>query len=164
LAANGGAPVRKALLLVASVPLIFAPPALAQDRPHGESGCRGPEITRDYDLQRFAVQVSLPASGCPAREHRQFELSVSISRMDHDGGRDVADWDVMCGPFRSAEDMEPGDAPVEYVCNLDVALDHPAVEGSQYDVDVAYPGATGPRHTSLWTWCRSDGDAAACDQ
>ena len=156
--------MRRALFLLAAVPLIVVPPALAQDRTDGESSCPVPDISSSYDVQAFSVHVSLPVSGCASREHREFLLSASVSRLDHDGGRMDVDRSVMCGPFRSAADTEPGDAPSRYSCDLDVAVDHPEVENSQYDVDVSFPSATADRTATLVAFCTSDGDTAACEQ
>jgi hypothetical protein len=70
----------------------------------------------------------------------------------------------MCGPFRSAADTEPGEAPPRYSCDVDVAVDHPEVENSQYDVDVSFPGATGDRTATLVAFCTSDGDTSTCEE
>jgi hypothetical protein len=158
--------VRRALFLLAAVPvLIVAPPALADHNGGGtDSSCPAPDVATSYDARVFSVHVSLPVSGCAGREHRQFVLSASLSRMDHDGGRMDVDRSVVCGPFRSAADSDAGDTPPRYSCDLDVVLDHPAVEHSQYDVDVSFPGATAQRSASLVAFCTSDGDTAACDR
>lgn len=116
------------------------------------------------DLYAFSVHVSLPASGCASREHRQFLVSASMSRMDHDGGRRDVDRSVMCGPFRSAAGTEAGDAPPAYSCDLAVSVDHPEVESSQYDVDVSFPGATAQRSATLVAFCTSDGETATCER
>jgi hypothetical protein len=74
------------------------------------------------------------------------------------------DRSAVCGPFRSAADVDPGDAPPEYFCDLAVAVDHPEVENSQYDVDVSFPGATAQRSAALVAFCSSDGENATCAQ
>jgi hypothetical protein len=125
--------------------------------------CRVPDIDLTYDTETFTALVSLPASGCASREHRQFVLSASISRLDHEGGRDVVERSAVCGPFRSAEDFESPEEAPRYLCNLAVLLDHPQVEAAQYDVDVSYPGAGGERTTSVFTFCTSDGTTASCE-
>ena len=72
---------------------------------------------------------------------------------------------AVCGPFRSADDFEPGDAPSQYSCNLAVFLDHPEVEQAvQYDVEITYPGAAAERTMRLFTFCTSDGEHASCEQ
>jgi hypothetical protein len=83
------------------------------------------------------VHVSLPASGCASREHREFELPTEVIRMDNHGGRYVSYWGTTCGPFRSAEDFEPGDSAPEYSSELSVAVDHPKVENAQYDIEIS---------------------------
>jgi hypothetical protein len=157
--------MRKLLLLSAAVPLLFAPSAFAGDKPaERESVCRVPDIDLTYDTETFTALVSLPASGCTSREHRQFVLSASISRLDHEGGRDVVERSAMCGPFRSASDFESaGEAP-QYFCDLAVFLDHPELESAQYDVEVTYPGAAAERTTSVFTFCTSDGNTAPCEE
>jgi hypothetical protein len=157
--------VRRALVLLAAVPLILAPPALAaHNGADTDPSCPVPDVTTSYDVAAFSVHVSLPAGGCASREHRQFLLSASVVRMDHDGGRQDVDRSVMCGPFLSAADTEPGDAQPAYSCDLDVTVDHPGVENSQYDVDVSFPGATTQRSATFVAFCTSDGDTAVCER
>jgi hypothetical protein len=157
--------MRKLLLLSVAVPLLFAPSAFAGDRPaERESVCRVPDIDLSYDTETFTALVVLPASGCASREHRQFVLSASISRLDNEGGRDVVERSARCGPFRSTDDFKsPDDAP-QYSCNLAVFLDHPQVETAQYDADVSYPGAGGERTMRVFTFCTSDGQIASCEE
>lgn len=161
-----GAPsMRKFVLLAAAMPLLFAPAASAgEQRPDRESECRVPDIDLSYDTETFTAMVSLPASGCPSREHTQFDLSASISRLDNEGGRDLVERTATCGPFRSADDFESDQTPPQYYCNLAVFLDHPPVENAQYDVNVSYPGAAAERTMSVFRFCTSDGDTAACQQ
>jgi hypothetical protein len=90
--------------------------------------------------------------------------AVQSGRCD-DGGRDFIDRTVMCGPFRSADDMDSGDAPPQASCDMHVFLDHPDVErDAQYDVEVSYPGAAAQRSTNTFTFCTSDGKTASCEQ
>lgn len=89
--------VRKVLLVLAAVPVVVAPPALAQtDRSEGESVCEVPTVDTQYDVEQFVIHVSLPASGCASREHRIFELSAKVTRMDNNWGRDVHEWSTTC--------------------------------------------------------------------
>ena len=158
--------MRQLLLLTAAVPLLFAPPALANERnAERASVCRVPDVELNYDTQTFTAVVFLPASGCRSREHRQFTLTASIARLDNQGGRDVVERTTVCGPFRSADEFEPGYAPPQYSCNLAVFLDHPEMEqGIQYDVEVTYPGAAAERTMQLFTFCTSDAERAYCEQ
>jgi hypothetical protein len=157
--------VRKVLLVLAAVPLVVAPPAFAHpESSGGESRCQVPKVETQYDVDQFRVFVSVPASGCAAREHRQFELVTKVTRMDNHGSHDVSDWSTMCGPFRSVDDVEPGDAPPQYSCDLSVAVDHPQVENAQYDIEITYPGAVAERTMTGVLFCTSDGDNAGCDQ
>lgn len=155
--------MRKALLLLAAMPLLFAPPALAKDGGENDP-CRPPEIAQWYDTEKLAMHVKLPATGCPSREHTMFMVSASITRFDDFGPTSSIERSVMCGPFLAAEDQDSDYPPAEYFCELDVALDHPEVETIHYDIDVAYPGATSERNTTLVMLCRSDGNTAACDE
>jgi hypothetical protein len=155
--------VRRVLPVLAAVPLVVVAPAVAHaGSPDGESPCQVPTIETQYDADKFMVQVSLPASGCAAREHRMFELATTVTRMDNNGSHDVSDRSTMCGPFRSAADVE-GDAG-QYGCDLSVAVDHPNVEAAQYDIDITYPGATGDRTMSDVVFCRSDGGTGSCEE
>ena len=155
--------MRKLVLLAAAAPLLLAPSAVAADtKAERESICRVPDVELSYDTETFTTLVSLPVSGCKSREHTQFILSASISRVDNDGGRDVIERSAMCGPFRSADDFEDGKAP-QYSCNLALWLDHSTVETAQYDVEVTYPGAAAERAMRLFTFCTSDGTDASCE-
>src|SRR2546425_2492373 len=129
---------RSLALLVAAVAALTAVPSVALadttgDGDQSSDSCPVPEITHDYDAAHFTVQATLVASGCPAREHRNFAFSTFISREDQasEEGHGRA---VGCGPFRSGSDMEPGEPPHTYSCNVDVAMDHPSTEAAQYRV------------------------------
>lgn len=162
--------MRKCLLLVAAVPLILAPPALAgTDRHEGEaekaeSVCRTPEIAHSYHTDDLAVHVKLPATGCGSREHTMFTVSTQITRSDVFGPQASVWRSVRCGPFRSAADREPGEGEFEYFCELDVALEHPEVETNHYEIEVTFPGATAERTLTLDLACTSDGTSAVCDK
>jgi hypothetical protein len=153
--------MRRSLLLLAVSPPLFAPPAFAKDGSASESSCPPPTVTHQYDTEQLAVHVKLPASGCASREHSMFMVSASITRFDEHGPTGSVDRSVMCGPFRSAADRGADEPVHEYFCELDVALDHPEVESINYDIDVAYPGATSNRNLTLILACSSDGETAA---
>ena len=159
--------MRKVLLALAAVPLVVlvAPAASAHDYGFsGESRCSAPTIDTQYSLDQLRVFVSLPASGCAAREHRMFDLAATVTRMDNNGSHDGLDAGTTCGPFRSASDVGPGEAAPQYSCDLGVAVDHPDVEAAQYDIDVTYPGDSADRTMSDVVFCRSDGDNASCER
>ena len=156
--------MRKLAFLATMVPLLFGSPAVAGDQqPESGSVCRVPDVDLTYDTQTFTALVSLPVSGCRPRENNEFILSASISRTDSNVGRDMVERSAVCGPFRSASDFDPDHEPPQYTCNLGVWLDHPEVESARYDVDLSYPGASGPRTDRLFTWCISDGKTASCE-
>jgi hypothetical protein len=156
--------MRKLVLLAAAVPLLLAPSAVAAEKKaERESVCRVPDVDLSYDTETFTTLVTLPVSSCKSREHSQFMVSASISRLDNDGGRDVIERSAMCGPFRSADDFEDGKAP-QYSCTMALWLDHTTVETAQYDVEVTYPGASAERTMRLFTFCTSDGTNASCEQ
>ena len=50
-ASKGASPMRKLVLLVAPVPFLLAPPALAEDASEAESICRPPEVDHRYDTE-----------------------------------------------------------------------------------------------------------------
>jgi hypothetical protein len=93
-----------------------------------------------------------------------FELATTATRMDNHGSHDESDWSTICGPFRSADDVEPGYPPGQYSCDLSVAVDHPNVEAAQYDIDVTYPSDSGDRTMTEVVFCRSDRDNASCER
>jgi hypothetical protein len=156
--------MRRCLLLVAAVPLVLlAPPALAGER-GGDASCRPPEISNHYDTAGLETRVKLPASGCPSREHSMFMVSARITRSDVFGPQESVWRSVRCGPFLAAEDQDPDDPPAEYFCDLDLALGHPEVETSDYEVEVTFPGAEAERTVTLRLVCSSDGTAAVCDK
>jgi len=160
--------VRKVPLVLAALPLVLAPltasPALARDDSSGaRSACPVPTVDTDYDVHQLTVHLSLPVSGCAAREHRTFDLATTVTRMDNNGSHDGLDAGTTCGPFRSASDVGPGEAAPQYSCDLGVAVDHPDVEAAQYDIDVTYPGPADDRTVTDVLFCRSDGDNASCE-
>ena len=157
--------MRKLVLLAAAVPLLFAPTAVAAERkPELQSVCRVPEVELSYDTEIFTALVSLPVSGCQSRENRIFSLSASISRWDPEGGRDMTERFVHCGPFRPADDVEPGKKPPGSSCDLGLFLPHPQMETARYDVDVTYPAAGAQQTMRLFTSCTSDGKTASCEE
>jgi hypothetical protein len=162
--------VRKVLLVLAAVPLVVlplvaAPAALAHAaRSDGESHCAVPKVDPQYDVDLLTVHVSLPASGCAAREHRMFDLAMTVTRMDNNGSHDTLDSATTCGPFRSAGDVEPGDPAPQYSCDYAMGVDHPKVEAAQYDIDLTYPDDNGEQTMSDVVFCRSDSHKASCEQ
>ena len=162
--------MHKSLLLLAAVPLILAPPAMAGTDKHegeaekAESVCRQPEVTHSYGTNQMAVQVKLPASGCASREHSMFMVSAQVTRSDVFGPQGSVWRSVRCGPFLAAEDQDPEYPPAEYFCDLVVTLEHPAVETNHYQIEVTYPGATAERTLTLNLACTSDGKSAVCDK
>ena len=150
--------------VLAAVPVFVGAAALAGDKTPGDSPvCRAPDIDLGYDTETFTAGVTLAVSGCASREHTMFVLSASISRLDNEGRRDLVERSAICGPFRSADDFEDGDAP-QYFCDLAVFLDYPDEHDARYDVDVSYPAAAGDqRTTSVFTVCTSDGKSAFCE-
>ena len=160
--------MRKVLLILAALPLVLAPlsasPALGQPErsaPEGGSRCPVPTVGTEYDVHEFVVHVSLPVSGCAARQHRVFDLDSTVTRIDNDGSRDGLGGGTTCGPFPSPGDTE--DAEPEDSCGSGTAVNHPPVEAAQYDIDITYPGATGDRTVTDVMFCRSDGHHVSCE-
>lgn len=157
--------MRKLVLLVAAVPLLIAPPAVADaGRSGGQSRCPVPDAHSRYEFDRFTVWVVLPVSGCASREDRSFKLSLRVVRMDNHGGRDVTERSKVCGPFRPAGESRSADGAERSSCDLTLTVDHPDVENAQYDVAIAYPGAVAERTMTAVVFCTSDGDRATCDR
>ena len=95
---------RTVLLLCAAVPLLFAPPALANDGQNGqvekaESACRPPEVDHRYDTEELRVEMRLPASGCSSWENSVFMVSAQLTRTDELGPQESVSHAVRCGPF-----------------------------------------------------------------
>ena len=155
--------MRKVLLVLAAVPLVVGPSVAHAEGSGGGSPCQVPKVDTHYDVDQLAVDVSLPAGGCPTREHRVFDLDTAVTRMDNNGSRDVSGRSRTCGPYRSAADVGPGEPAPQYRCDLSLAVDHPQVEVAQYDVDITYPGASGDRTWDMVLFCRSEGGNAACE-
>jgi hypothetical protein len=161
--------VRKVLAVLAvvpvvAVPVVIAPAALAEGSgPHGRLACPSATIDTSYNTVGMGVGVTLPASGCAAREHRTFDLAATVTRMDNHGSHDVTERSTTCGPFRSASDAGPGQPAPDDSCDLSVLVNHPEVEAAQYDIDLTYPGADGQRTMSTVLFCRSGDGEAACE-
>jgi hypothetical protein len=154
------------LLAAALAALAVVPSVALADPPAGDEAadpCPAPEITHKYDAARLTVEAKLVASRCPAREHRQFPFSVFVSREDQAGGEGHGRV-VMCGPFRSASDMGPGEPPHTYSCDVDLVMDHPSTEAAQYRVEVTYPGADGEERMAFESFCESNADGTSCEE
>ena len=155
--------LRPALLLVAAAAAVFVPSAAAAgDAPPAErevSACPAPAVIHEYRPRSFRIQASLEATGCPAREERQFTLSAFISRVDESGGEGHGRA-VVCGPFRASDDIDEGR---RYSCDVDLAVAHPRVEAAHYQVEVTYPGGDGEETFGFELFCRSDGATVGCE-
>jgi hypothetical protein len=153
--------MRKLVLLAAAVPLLFSPAALAADRsPEGRSTCRFPDTDIRYAAETFTFLVVLPVEECRSRQDEPFTLSASIVRHDPDGGWNLADASIPCGPYRSAD----GDDSPPPTCDLAVTLSHPEREtGVRYDLEVTFPGAAAQRTMRQSTVCTADGKTTACE-
>ena len=155
--------MRRSLVLLAAVPLLLAPPALAEDdRAEAWPSCPPPEISHYYDQERLAVNARLRATDCPARENSEFVLSAQITRFDTYGATDRVERAVMCGPFPTMADLGRDDSESYFSCEVDVALDHPKVETIHYAIDVAYPGEQSTRNINLVLGCDLDNETASC--
>lgn len=150
-------PVAIALSLAVNI-LFAAAPAAADNSSDVVEACPAPEVVRDYDTDRFAVAVTLVATGCPQREERQFSLWVSVTRRDNTQAHGSTRG-VVCGPFPAASDTE---TQRRYSCDADVAVDHPPFEAAHYRVEVTYPGAHGEEVSVVESFCISDGAGARC--
>jgi hypothetical protein len=158
---------RLAVLLAAVLAALAVVPSVAlADPPAGDQAadpCPAPEVTHSYDAARFTVHATLLASGCPAREHREFNFSAFITRRDgstaEGHGRNVS-----CGPFRSASDMGPGEPPHTYSCAVEVAMDHPATDSAEYQVEVTYPVADGDETIGYESFCESGTSGTSCEE
>lgn len=156
---------RSSVLLVAAVAALSPiPGASAHDSPPVEdapASCPPPDVVQDYDTERFSVVVTLPATGCPARENRAFSLSAWVSRIDEHVGEGHGRV-VGCGPFRSS-DTDAGAPARSYACELDAAIPHPSPEAAHYEVEVTYPGADGEGETvTSESFCVSNEAGTSC--
>jgi hypothetical protein len=153
------------LLVAAVAALCLTPPAFAHSTAAASQkaadACPAPEVTSDYDGERFSVHATLLASGCAAREHRQFSLSGWVSRVDDTTGEGHGRV-VGCGPFQSSDDMDPDAPPRTYSCDIDLSVEHPAVERAQYEVEVTYPGADGDETVTFDSFCVSSEEGTSC--
>jgi hypothetical protein len=129
------------------------------DDPADTPVCPDPQVqVSDYDTERFVASATLLASGCPAREQRQFPLWLSVTRYEETSAHGVARG-VLCGPFRSSSEGEAR----RYSCDVDLALDHPEVEAATYQVEVSYPGADGDETMAFEVFCVSEDGSYGCE-
>lgn len=152
-------PLILTMALAVTTLFVVAPAAAHADRPDEVADpCPRPVVAHGYDTEYFSVAVSLPATGCPAREQRQFPLWVSVTRYDETSAHG-ATRGVVCGPFRPSSDIEPGR---HYSCDVDIAVDHPPVEAAHYSVEITYPGSGGEEVFAFESFCVSDDFGATC--
>lgn len=152
-------------LVAAAAALCLTPPAFAHSTAVASQkvadACPAPEVATDYDAERFSVYATLRASGCPAREHREFSFSAWLNRVDETTGEGHGRV-VGCGPFQSGSDMSPEEPARTYRCEVELSLLHPAVEAAHYDVHVTYPGPDGDESVSFDSFCVSSEEGTSC--
>ena len=153
--------MRKRHVVFAAIVLALAAPAISGAADQPSVACPAPEVLRDYDTQRFAVHATLAASGCPAREHRQFTFSAFVSRVAGDSGSGHGRA-VLCGPFPSSSDMEPGEGTMRYSCEVDLSVPHAPIEAAHYRVEVTYPGPQNEETVTYDMFCVSNEASASC--
>ena len=119
--------------------------------PADRRGCHDPHVEWDYDTGTFAAWATLEASGCPAREQRQWALWLSVTRYEATSAHGVSNG-VLCGPFLS-ESQSNGR---RYSCDVDLTFDHPEVEEADYQVEVTYPADHGDETMVVDLSCVAD--------
>jgi hypothetical protein len=151
---------RASVLVVAAVAALSpVPAASAHDEATDASPCPDPQVqVWDYTSESFTAGATLLASGCPAREGRQFPLWLSVTRYEETSvhGHTTA---TLCGPFQPAS--ESGDH--RYACEVDVTIDHPPTEQATYTVEATYPGADGEETMAFDVVCVSEEDSYGCE-
>lgn len=152
-----------ALLVAAVAALSPVPAASAHEPPPSDEApesCPPPDVVARYHPDRYSVYVMLPATGCPAREGREFSLS---GWLDRTAGQTTEGYGQVtgCGPFEpsDADPDGPGDANG---CVLEMSLDHPSPEAAYYDLSVTYPGADGKETVESHSFCQTGPDGAFC--
>ena len=150
-------PLILALSLTVSTLVVVAPAAAHETGPADDEACPAPEVVvSDYDLSRFVASATLAATGCPAREQRQFPMWLSVIRSDDTTAYGVTHGQL-CGPLR------PSDGGAAYSCAVDVALDHPEVEEAYYTVEATYPAAHGEETDAFEVLCISGDGSYGCE-
>jgi hypothetical protein len=129
----------------------------------GGTRCPVPAVGTEYDVHELVVHISLPVSGCAARQHRVIEMDTTLRRVEDDESGDGLGGGVTCGPYPSAGDTDAADPAEEESCGEGMGLDHPPVEAARYEIDITYPGASGKRTVTDAIFCRSDGENVSCD-
>lgn len=151
-------PLILALSLTMSTLAVAAPAAAHEPAPVDDEACPAPEVVvSDYDLSQFAASATLAATGCPAREQRQFPFWLSVTRYD-DTSAHGSTRGVLCGPFRPSPD-----SGATYSCDVDVVLDHPDVEQAHYTVEATYPGPDTEETIAFEVLCISKDGSYGCE-
>ena len=152
------------LLVAAAAAFLPVPPASAHGAPPAEAtpaNCPPPDLVARYDPDRLSLFVSLPATGCPAREG-EFSMSAWIDRTEGqytEGHGQV----VGCGPYPGSAPQANGFDRVQ-TCELDMSMLHPDPEGAWYDIAVTFPGAAGTETVEGRSFCTSGPDGAYCTE
>jgi hypothetical protein len=163
--------MRKLALLVAAVPLLFAPAARADDntpQPKREpvsTGCTQPVPERRYTDDTLIYLLSVDLTGCDWWDGSPIQLEAGLERVDGTEG-DGAWSGALCGAvFAVPPDTGDGSSTPPTArsksgtCDVQVTIEHPAVEAAYYRGEVSFPWDGGRRTLTFTALC---GQAAGC--
>jgi hypothetical protein len=163
--------MRKLALLVAAVHLVFAPTARADDnksQPEREpvsTACTQPVPERRYTEETLIYLVSVDLTACDWWDGSPIQLEAGLERVDGTEGHGA--WSgALCGAdFAVRPDAGDGSSTPATArsksgaCDVQVAIDHPAVEAAYYRGEVSFPWDGGRRTVSFTALC---GQPAGC--
>jgi hypothetical protein len=161
----------KILVLAAAVPLLFGPSARADDnKPQPEpqpvsTECTQPVPERRYTDDTLIYLLSVDLTDCDWWNGSPIQLEASLERVDGTEGHGA--WSgALCGvDFTVRPDTGDGSSTQATArsksgtCDVQVAIDHPAVEAAYYRAEVSFPRDGGRRTLSFTALC---GQPAGC--
>jgi hypothetical protein len=163
--------MRKLLLLAAAVPLLIGPSARADDntpqpeREPGSAACTQPVPERRYTDDTLVYLLSVDLTDCDWWDGSRIQLEAGLERVDGTEGQGASSG-ALCGvDFAVRPDSGDGSStpatarPKSGTCDVQVAIDHPAVEAAYYRGEVSFPWAGGRRTLSFTALC---GQATGC--
>jgi hypothetical protein len=163
--------MRKVLVLAAAVPLVFGPPALADEKKaeresQTASGeCNQPVPERTYTDDELVYRLAVDLTHCDWWDGSPIQLDADLERLDGTEGHGAGSGTV-CGvdftirPDNGEESSTETTArPKSGICEVQVAIEHPPVEAAYYRGEVSFPWDGGRRTVSFTALC---GQPAGC--
>lgn len=155
-----------ALAVVVVLPLALSGAPVASAAPVGQavaqgSECREPTAVRDYDGQSLTYKLAVDLSGCEWWDHSPIQLAAGLNRFDGAGEHGAMSFALCGGRIVTTDDGETR-REGNPTCEVDVTIEHPALDLAHYRGEVTYPWRGGDRTVTFDAVCAAVGSLAGC--